>query len=83
LQNDACSCNSESGLTRLTVAGTQVGLSGLEELFAQWRSSGRGAAELSDREILAGLRRRNYVSRGGETQYAAAVLALYARQCSK
>jgi hypothetical protein len=59
-----------------------VGLSGIEELFAQWRASGL-QPELSDREILAGLRRRNYVSRTVETEYAAAVLALYARQCSK
>jgi hypothetical protein len=81
--NDPCSCNPEAGLTRLTVAGAQVGLSGLEELFAQWRALGLQAAELSDSEILAGLRRRNYVSRGVETQYAAAVLALYARRCSK
>ena len=81
--NEACSCNPESGLTRLIVAGAQVGVSGIEELFAQWRASGRGAAELSDHEILAGLRRRNYVSRAVETEYAKAVLALYARQCSK
>lgn len=83
MRNDACSCNPESGLTWLTVAGAMVGLSGIEELFAQWRAAGRGAAELSGREVLAGLRRRNYVSRGVETEYAAAVLALYARQCSK
>jgi hypothetical protein len=81
--NGGCSCGPDKGLTRLTVAGAQVGLSGIEELFAQWRAVGRGAAELSDREVLAGLRRRNYVSRGVETGYAAAVLALYARQCSK
>jgi len=81
--NGGCSCNPESGLTRLTIAGAQVGLSGLEELFAQWRASGRRAAELSDREILAGLRKRNYVSKGVETEYAAAVLTLYAGPCSK
>ena len=83
MRNDGCSCNPESGLTRLTVAGAMVGLSGIEELFAQWRASGQRAEELTDGEILAGLRRRNYVIRSVETEYAAAVLALYARQCSK
>lgn len=81
--NGGCSCNPESGLTRLTVAGARVGLNGIEELFAQWRASGRRAEELSDGEALAGLRRRNYVSRPVEAEYAKAVLALYARRCSK
>ena len=81
--NGGCSCNPGSGLTRLTVAGAQVGLSGIEELFAQWRASGRQAAELSGREVLAGLRKRNYVGRSVETEYTTAILALYARQCSK
>ena len=81
--NGGCPCGPDTGLTRLTVAGAQVGLNGIEELFAEWRASGLRAVELSDREILAGLRRRNYVSSGVETEYAAAVLALYARQCSK
>jgi hypothetical protein len=63
------------------VAGAQVGLSGIDELFAQWRASGRRAAELSDHEILAGLRRGNYVSQAVETEYASAVRALFARPC--
>jgi hypothetical protein len=64
------------------VAGAQVGLTGIEELFAQWRASGL-QPELSNQEVLACLRRHNYVSRGVKTEYAAAFLALYARRCSK
>jgi len=79
--NGGCFCDPDKGLTRLTVAGAQVGLSGIEELFAQWRAAGRGAAELSDHEILAGLRRRNYVGGNVETEYASAVRALFARPC--
>jgi hypothetical protein len=61
------------------VAGTQVGLFAVAELFTQWRAGLRQAAELSDEEILTGLRRHNYVSRKAEKEYAEAIRCLYAR----
>jgi hypothetical protein len=41
----------------------------------------RKAGELSDGEILAGLRKHNYISRNAEAEYAVAIRSLYARQC--
>jgi hypothetical protein len=76
--NGGCSCDPKSSLTRLTVAGTQVGLHAVAELFEQWRTGQRQAAELSDEEILAGLRKHNYVSTNVEAEYAQAIRSLYA-----
>jgi hypothetical protein len=76
--NGGCSCDPRSRITRLTVAGAQVSLSGVSELFAEWRAAKRQAAELSREEILAGLRKGNYVSSRVEAEYAEAVRALYA-----
>jgi len=79
--NGGCSCNPDPGLTRLTVAGVEVSVKQAAELFEQWRAGRRRAAELSDEEILAGLRRHNYVSRSVEAEYAQAMRSLYARLC--
>ena len=76
-----CSCNPEAGLTRLTVAGAQVGLQAVTELFEQWRAGQRKAGELSDQEILDGLRKHNYVGKSAEAEYAQAVRSLYERLC--
>jgi hypothetical protein len=73
-----CSCDPKSCITRLTVAGVQVSLSGVTELFAEWRAWQRQAAELSNEEILAGLRKHNYVSTNVEAEYAQAIRSLYA-----
>jgi hypothetical protein len=74
-----CSCDPKSRITRLTVAGVQVSVSGVTELFAGWRAAQREAAELTDEEIIAGLRKRNYVSGTTEAEYAEAIRSLYAR----
>lgn len=79
--NSGCSCDPKSSFTRLTVAATQVGLHAVDELFEQWRAGHRQAEELSDEEILAGLRKQNYVSKNVETEYAEAIRFLYARPC--
>lgn len=79
---NGCPCSPEPGITLLTVAGGQVGLNAVDALFSRWRAGQRQPADLSDEEILNGVRKHNYISRNVEQKIAGAIRSLYARFCA-
>ncbi|UCF98355.1 MAG: hypothetical protein JSV89_02185 [Spirochaetaceae bacterium] len=61
----------------IEILGQRVGLSGVEDLFSRWRTTDREPSNLSKKEILTGLREKNYVSEAVESGYTEAM-----RTCS-
>ena len=73
-----CLCNRPSGVMFIEILGQRVGLSGAEDLFSRWRTTDRKPSDLSNKEILTGLREKNYVSQAVESSYTEAVRTCYA-----
>ena len=75
---DDCLCKAMPGVIHLEVRGATVGMAGLRELFLRWKEANRKPDDLTDQEILKGIRARNYVPEPVEADYVAAVRGLYA-----
>ena len=72
-----CLCNRPSGVMFIEILDRRVGLSGVEDLFSRWRTTDREPSDLSKKEILTGLQKKNYVSEAVESSYTEAVRACY------
>lgn len=70
--------NRPAAVTLTEVPGQRVGLSGTEEMFSRWASSGCEPSDLTATQVLSGLRDRNYMGETVEEQYVEAVQARYA-----
>jgi hypothetical protein len=65
---------------QVSIRGQQVGLAGLSEVFEEWSRKPVGPGP---EQILAALRRGNYISPGLENEYVQAVRGLYSRWLSR
>jgi hypothetical protein len=67
---------------QITIAGSPVGIAGLEKIFLNWQASGTKAQDLTNDQVLQAIRKHNYVIPRLEDEYAEAIRAHYAA-CSE
>ena len=78
-----CAADALFGHPALTVAGKQIGITGLDAAFAAVQARGlTGDAEIGA-ELMQRLRENNYIPPAIAEEYAAAVLAEYHRATPK
>ncbi len=77
----SCPCSKDPAVTIIPVGNQQVGLVGLKSLFEEWYSVNKTSEDLQSEEILASIKKRNYVSRTLEKEYVKAVRKAYANYC--
>ncbi len=75
--NEGCGCSDPEQIGGVYIAGQRTGIIGLERLLKEWREAQKTPQDLSDAGILRDLRRRNYVPRSAEAEYAEAVREKY------
>ena len=78
-----CPCNKAPGVTIVPMGNQQVGIVGLDSIFEEWSSAGKTPGDMEDAEILASVRKRNYVNPKAEKKYTTAIRAAYALYCRK
>jgi hypothetical protein len=78
-----CAADALFGIRQLTVAGKQIGITGLDAAFAAVQARGlTGDAEIGA-ELMKRLRENNYIPPAIAKEYATAVLAEYHRATPK
>ncbi|MBU7016687.1 MAG: hypothetical protein HXS44_04215 [Theionarchaea archaeon] len=78
-----CQCKKDSSVTMVLVGNQKVGLVGLNSLFEEWFSSGKTPDSLEGEEVLASVRRKNYVSKNSEKGYIETVKSAYSNYWKK
>jgi uncharacterized metal-binding protein len=78
-----CSCGSGVPVTKVTIDGQTVEVVALPLIFRQFRETGRGLDEKSQRELLETVKIYNAVPPEAEAAYRQAVLREYAAFCEK
>ncbi|MBU7014196.1 MAG: hypothetical protein HXS52_04740 [Theionarchaea archaeon] len=73
-----CSCKRDPAVIMVKMGTQMVGLIGLTDLFDEWMSKDRMPDTLEEKEILEGVRKRNYVSPPSENIYVEALRSEYA-----
>jgi hypothetical protein len=83
--NTLCPCVADAlfGTRQLTVAGKQVGITGLDEAFAAVQARGLTGDAAISAELMRRIRENNYIPPALAEVYAAAVLAEYHRATPK
>ena len=76
-----CSCNKDPTVTMIRMGAQLVGLVGLIPLFEEWLTAKKSPDSLEGDEILACIKRKNYVSQNSEEEYIDAVRSAYAAYC--
>jgi hypothetical protein len=61
---------------QVRIGGQQVGLAGVAQVFEEWKRMPDGP---SPEQVLAAIRRSNYIVPGFENEYVEAVRGLYSR----
>jgi hypothetical protein len=75
-----CPCGKRPSGMQVRIGGQQVGLAGLAEVFEEWSRKPDGP---TPEQVLAALRRGNYIRSGLENEYVEAVRGLYSRWLSR
>ena len=78
-----CPCSKAPGVTIIPMGNQQVGIVGLDSIFDEWFSAGKTPEDMEDTEILASVRKYNYVSPKAEKKYTTAIRAAYALYCRR
>jgi len=73
----SCSCNLDVRVRQIQIGEAIVGIVGLDDALKQLYSLGRLPGLEAAEELLATIRTRNYVARGDEEGYRAALLREY------
>lgn len=69
----------DTDVMQIVVAGSRVGIVGAKAVFAQMKGEGRPADGSTAAELVAAIRKRNYVPDRAKSEYAAALLREYKR----
>jgi hypothetical protein len=78
-----CATDALSGTRQLTVAGKQIGITGLEAAFAAVQVRGLVGDAAISAELMRRIRENNYIPPAIADEYAAAVLAEYKKAVAK
>ena len=74
----SCTCNLDARARQIQIGDGIVGIVGLDDALEQLCSLGRVPGPEAAEELLAAAKGRNYVPRGDEERYRAALLREYA-----
>jgi hypothetical protein len=78
-----CAADALFSTRQLTVAGKQVGITGLEAAFAAVQARGLTGDAAISTELMRRIRENNYIPPAFTDEYAAAVLAEYKKAVAK
>jgi hypothetical protein len=71
-------CGGDQRVKQIRVGNVIIGLAGLEDALEQLHAANRHLGPAAAEELLARIKARNYVARGDEEDYKAALLREYA-----